>query len=36
METPLSDICAAVLRAPAAQITPRLVERVRELGGAGR
>jgi NAD-dependent deacetylase len=38
METPLSDICAALLRAPAGEIMPPLVQRVRELveaaGGA--
>jgi NAD-dependent deacetylase len=35
METPLSDVSAAVLRAPAGEVMPRLVERLKELSGAG-
>jgi NAD-dependent deacetylase len=31
METPLSDACAALLRAPAGEVMPRLVQRIREL-----
>ncbi len=31
METPLSDICQAVLRAPAGEAMPALVERLREM-----
>ncbi len=34
METPLSDICAALLRAPAGEIMPPLVQRVRKLAEA--
>jgi NAD-dependent deacetylase len=30
-ETPLSDLCAAVLRAPSGQALPKLLERAREL-----
>ncbi len=30
-ETPLSDLCSAVLRAPSGQALPKLLERVREL-----
>jgi NAD-dependent deacetylase len=32
-ETPLSELCVAVLRAPSGQVLPRLVERVKELVG---
>jgi NAD-dependent deacetylase len=35
METPLSDVSAAVLRAPAGEVMPKLVERLKELSGAG-
>ncbi len=34
LETPLSDFCVAVLRAPAGEIMPKLVERVKELSAA--
>jgi NAD-dependent deacetylase len=33
METPLSGVCQAVLRAPAGEIMPKLVERLREMAG---
>jgi NAD-dependent deacetylase len=33
-ETPLSEICAAVLRAPSGQALPALLERARELARA--
>ena len=32
-ETPLSELCTAVLRAPSGQSLPRLLARVRELAG---
>ena len=32
--TPLSDFCVAVLRAPAGEIMPGLVERVKQLSAA--
>jgi NAD-dependent deacetylase len=35
METPLSDVSAAVLRVPAGEIMPKLVDRLKELSGAG-
>ena len=34
MDTPLSDFCVAVLRAPAGEIMPKLVERLQELAAA--
>jgi len=34
METPLSDLCHAVLRGPAGDVMPKLVERVRKLAAA--
>ena len=33
-ETPLSDLCSAVLRAPSGEALPKLLERVRELAAA--
>ena len=32
-ETPLSELCTAVLRVPSGQSLPRLLARVRELAG---